>query len=216
MKINKFECLKLTGINEHPVFTPGQITINIFGYLTTLNIIRNEVPIEHDGILGTEFFRNNNAKIHYAEKKIEIINEMYPFEMQETILVPARTISVFYVTIKNSKHKQGFISQLHLCNGIYLGIAIVSNNDNKAYMKVFNTNTELQRLTIPTDELLDFEELSIHEKAIKHTDRKLSLENNKEFNFPRQIFNDFVNHIPQINDCDQSFNISKIKIVFRQ
>ena len=50
VKINKFECLKLIGINEHPVFTLGQITINIFGYLTTLNIIPNEVLIKHDGI----------------------------------------------------------------------------------------------------------------------------------------------------------------------
>ena len=50
VKMNEFECLKLTGINEHPVFTLGQITVNIFGYLNTLNIIPNEVPIEHDGI----------------------------------------------------------------------------------------------------------------------------------------------------------------------
>ena len=75
----------LTGINEHPVFTLGQITINIFDYLTTLKIIPNEVSIEHDGILGTEFFRNNNAKINYAEKQLEIYNEVYPFEMQENI-----------------------------------------------------------------------------------------------------------------------------------
>ena len=82
VKINKYECQKLTGINEHPVFTLGQITIDIFGYLTTLNIIPNEVPIEHHGILCLEFFRNNNAKINYAEKQLEIINEVYPFEMQ--------------------------------------------------------------------------------------------------------------------------------------
>ena len=102
VNINKFECLKLTAINEHSVFTLGQITINIFGYSTTLNIIPNEVPIEHDGILGTEFFRNNNAKINYAEKQLEINDKIYPFKMQETILVPARTISDFYVRIKNS------------------------------------------------------------------------------------------------------------------
>ena len=53
VKINEFERLKLTGLNEHPVFKLGQITINIFGYLTTLNIIPNEVPIENDGKLGT-------------------------------------------------------------------------------------------------------------------------------------------------------------------
>ena len=68
VKINKFEYLKITGINEHSVFTLGQIKTNIFGYLTTLNIIPNEVPIEHDGISGSEFFRNNNVKINYAEK----------------------------------------------------------------------------------------------------------------------------------------------------
>ena len=50
-KINKFECRKLTGINQHLVLTLDQLTINIFGYLTTLNIIPNEVPIENDGIL---------------------------------------------------------------------------------------------------------------------------------------------------------------------
>ena len=75
VKINEVECLKLTGINEHSVFAYGQITINIFGYLTTLKIIPDIYNnIEHGGILGNEFFRNNNAKINYAEKQLEINN----------------------------------------------------------------------------------------------------------------------------------------------
>ena len=82
--------------------------------MTTLNIIPNEVPIEHDGILGLEFFRNNNAKINYAEKQFEINDEIYPFEMQETVLIPARRISDFYVRIKNSEQKKGFIPKSHL------------------------------------------------------------------------------------------------------
>ena len=100
VKINKFECLKLTGINKHSIFTLGQITINIYGYLTTLNIIPNAVPIEHDGILGTEFFGNNNAKINVGEKQLEINSGICPFEMQETIFLPARTIPDFYVRIR--------------------------------------------------------------------------------------------------------------------
>ena len=84
--------------------------------------------------------------------------------MQETILVPARTISDFYVSIKNSEQKQGFIPQLHSCNGVYLGNTIVSNNNSKAYMKIFNTNTQPQKITIPTVELIDFEKVSIHKK----------------------------------------------------
>ena len=206
VKINKSERLKLTSINEHPVFTFGQITINIFGYLTALNIIPNEVPIKHDGILGSEFFRNNDAKINYTEKQFEINNEIYPFEMQESILIPARTIPDFYVRIKNNQQQQGFIPQLHLCNGVYLGNAIVSNNNNKAYMKIFYTDTQPQNLTKPTVELIDFEEILIHEE--KQTDTKRNLEDRKEFNFSQQNFNDFINQIPKVKDCYQSFNIS--------
>ena len=114
-------------------------------------------------------------------------------------MVPARTISNFYVRIKNSEQKQGFIPQLNLCNGIYLGNAIVSNNNSKAYLKIFSTNTQPQRLTIPTIELIDFEELSIHEKTINQNDRKLNL-GNKKFNFSKQIFNDLINQIRQKND----------------
>ena len=72
-------------------------------------------------------------------------------------MIPERKISDFYVRIENSEHKQGFIPRLQLCNGVYLGNAIVvSNNNNKAYMKIFNTNTQPQKLTIPTVELIDF------------------------------------------------------------
>ena len=114
-------------------------------------------------------------------------------------MVPARTISDFYVRIKNSEQKQRFIPQLNLCNGIYLGNAIVYNNNSKAYLKIFNTNTQPQRFTIPTVELIDFEELSIHGKTINQNDRKLNLGNEK-FNYSQQIFNDSINQIPQTNE----------------
>ena len=73
-------------------------------------------------------------------------------------------------------------------------------------MKIFNTNTQPQRLTITTVELIDFEEVSVHEE--KQTDTKTRFEDRKKFNFSQQIFNDFINQIPKVNDCDQSFNIS--------
>ena len=53
--------------------------------------------------------------------------------------------------------------------------------------------------------MIDFEEVSIHEE--KQTETKTNLEDRKEFNFSQQIFNDFINQIPKVHDCDQSFNI---------
>ena len=55
--INSQNVLKLTGINDLPLYTLGQVKINIFGYPTILNIIPNEVPVEEDGVLGSEFIK---------------------------------------------------------------------------------------------------------------------------------------------------------------
>ena len=58
--------LKLTGINDLPLYTLGQVKINIFGYPTICTIIPNEVPVEEDGVLGSEFFQNNSVNINYT------------------------------------------------------------------------------------------------------------------------------------------------------
>ena len=42
----------------------GQVQINILGYSTILNIIPNEVPIDEDGVLGSELFRENKVNIN--------------------------------------------------------------------------------------------------------------------------------------------------------
>ena len=55
--INSQNVLKLTGINDLPLYTLGQVKINIFGYPTIFNIIPNEVPVEEDGESGSEFFK---------------------------------------------------------------------------------------------------------------------------------------------------------------
>ena len=70
LTINEDERLRLTGINEHPLFTLGQVSVNIFGISTIFNLIPDDVLVEHDGVLGTEFFQNNNAKINYAKKQL--------------------------------------------------------------------------------------------------------------------------------------------------
>ena len=66
LPIDEKNALKLTGINNLPLFTMGQIQINILGYPTILNIIPNEVPIDENGVLGSEFFREHKVNINYV------------------------------------------------------------------------------------------------------------------------------------------------------
>ena len=68
LPIDEKIALKLTGINNLPLFTMGQVQINILGYPAILNLIPNEVPIHKDGVLGSEFFRENKVNINHVSK----------------------------------------------------------------------------------------------------------------------------------------------------
>ena len=89
--VNKFKMVRLCGINEDPVHTLGQIEIELLGISTILNIIPKEVPFDEDRVLESEFFRENNGKINYEIKCLEIDEKHYPFASQNTLEIPARS-----------------------------------------------------------------------------------------------------------------------------
>ena len=68
--INRQNVLKLTEINDSPLYTSGQVKINIYGYPTIFNLIPNDVPVEEDGVFLSElseilnnFLRTDNSLI---------------------------------------------------------------------------------------------------------------------------------------------------------
>ena len=68
--------LKLTGMNDSPLLTMGQVQINILRYPTILNIIPNEVSIDKDAVQGSEFFQENKGNINYVSKCLGIQNDV--------------------------------------------------------------------------------------------------------------------------------------------
>ena len=90
-------------MNNLPLFTMGQIEINILGYPTILNITPNEVPIDEDGVLSSEFFRENKVNINYVSKFLEIQNKLYPFKSTQILTSPTRTVKTFYIPIENTE-----------------------------------------------------------------------------------------------------------------
>ena len=89
--INKQNVLKLTEINGLLLYKLGQVKINIFGYPTIFNIIPNEVPVEEDEVLGSEFFQDNNVNIIHTSKCFEIENHCYPFKSTNTLTTSKKT-----------------------------------------------------------------------------------------------------------------------------
>ena len=132
--------LKLTGINNLPLFTMGQVQINILGYPTILNVIPNEVPIDEDGDLGSEFFWEHKVNINCLSKCTQIQNKLYPFESTQILTIPVRTVTTFHIPIENTEKSEGYVPRLHVGEGIYAGDATVKNCNGKAYIKFANTN----------------------------------------------------------------------------
>lgn len=156
--INNKIILKLTGITDEPVETMGQVKINISGMPIIFHVVDNKFPIAQAGILGSDFFHTHQAEINYAEELIKVNNREFYFKSRETVTIPARTNSSFYVKIANIEMKEGYIPRLNAGAGIFLGEALVTNNGGKAYLRVTNSRDEDIELIIPTVRLLPSDE----------------------------------------------------------
>ena len=158
--INSQNVLKLTGINDLPLYTLGQSKINIFGYPKIFNIIPNKVPVE-DGVLGSKFFQDNSVNINFTSKCLEIENHCCPLKSTNKFTILARTVTTvttFYVNIKNTEKSEGYVPRLHIQDGVYVGDAVVKNYKGKAYLKFANKNEIPITLSVPIVNLEDFEE----------------------------------------------------------
>ena len=196
--INNQNVLKLTGINDLSLYTLGQVKINTFGYLTIFNITPNEVPVEEDEVLGSEFLQDNSVNIHYTSKCLEIENHCYHFKSANTFTIPARTVTTFYVNIKNTEKSEGYVPWSHIQDGVYVGDAVVKNHKGKAYLKFANTNEIPITLSVPIVNLEGFEEQECH-KQIENL-HNLKQTNNEDLS--NKILKNFLRtDISLINSC---------------
>ena len=154
LSIDEKIVLKLTAINNSPLFTMRQVQINILGYPTILNIIPNEVVIDKDAVLGAEFFGENEVNINYVSNCLEIQNKLYPYESTQILPIPARAVTTFHIPIENAGKSEGYIPRLHIGEGIYAGDAIVINCKGKAYINFRNVKRQLRNSKILSDDEL--------------------------------------------------------------
>ena len=196
--------LKITGINNLPLFTMGQVQINILGYPTILNIIPNEIPINEDGVLGSELFWENKVNTNYISKCLEIQNKLYPFESTQISTIPVRTVTTFYIITENSGKSEGYIPRLHIGEGIYAGDAIVKNCKGKARIKFANTNEIQVTISIPTITLEDFEE----RESQNVTRESRYLKNSSDNDLSNKILNSFLRTDSFFDNPCNFFNIT--------
>jgi len=157
--IKRGDTLFLSGITNGRVETLGSIEISVMGHPVTLHVVPDNFPIAQEGILGSDFLRDAST-INLSERYIEWQGTKIPFSTRETIVIPARLQAAFYLRVNNPRVKIGYVPRLRVCEGVFLGEAIVTNREGKAYVRVINSNDKDKELTVPVIDLQEIERTS--------------------------------------------------------
>jgi len=122
----------------------------LLGQITKLHLLSDNTNFPYDGILGNKFLRDKSVGLRYNYTEI-------PFVKMEKIHIGKRSVTPFYINITNPEKRIGYIPRCFIADNIYLGDAIVSNTNGRAYLKLFNTSEEEYEIKIPYVELQKFE-----------------------------------------------------------
>lgn len=138
-RVNTSYTLTIRGITQEPLQTLGSAKINLLGEKTEFHVLPESFAIPSDGILGTDFFEQHNTTIDYGNKSVRCNTITIPFFKQEIIECKARTAMPFRVVITNPEKGSGYVPPIRYCDGVYAGIAIVTNGQGKEHLEFFNT-----------------------------------------------------------------------------
>lgn len=153
--------LYLSGITNGRVETLGSVEISLLGHPVNLHVVPDNFPIAQEGILGSEFLRDA-SNINFKERCLEWHGIQIPFAQRETIVVPARSQTTFFCRIENPNVTIGYLPRLRVCDDVYIGEAVVTNRDGKAYLRITNSSEEDKEIVVPTLPLEEIEEISVN------------------------------------------------------
>ncbi|XP_046612225.1 uncharacterized protein LOC124301349 [Neodiprion virginianus] len=152
-------------------------------------------------VVGTTSIRIEKIIPNNTSKPFKLLNEDY-------ILIPPRTAQVIALKISNPSVKTGFIEQLEVGANIFLGQALVTNQQGFAYVYAINSNESAVEIRRPVVTLEEVDELAstatLSEKThLTHT-INLAIEFNHLFFLPGDTLGhtNLISHtIPTTNDA---------------
>lgn len=158
VQVDTSEIVQISGITKDYVSTLGRTEIQILDSEVTFHLVKDDFPIEDDGLIGSEFFRTYHADVSYYDRCLRWGINSIPFMKLETIIVPARTKGHFYVRVANPEVKVGYVPRQFISEGVFLGEALVTNSDGKAHLYLINTTDEEIEVAVPVLNIEPYEE----------------------------------------------------------
>ncbi|XP_048512842.1 uncharacterized protein LOC125501373 [Athalia rosae] len=133
---------ELNGIskNDKPT-TLGQITLRMNNTIGQFHVIPDDFPIEHAGILGSQFMYNNGGNTDYLTRHVTFNGEKIAFSDKESIMLL----------------EKGYVPHLDMRKDILAGAALVTNNNGIAYLYAINTSDNDIKIEVPVVPLYPFD-----------------------------------------------------------
>lgn len=158
--IDKGRILYLSGITEKIVPTLGKIKATIMGRVTDMHIIPDTFPIEEDGIVGCNFLSEHKAKINWDENCLEVGDMKRPFHQNlNEYTLPPRARQLLKIKLKPTTLKEGLIEKIKIHDDVFIGNAMVTNENNHATIYAINTSEKELQIRLPEIELHEIDEI---------------------------------------------------------
>jgi len=160
--------IALTGITGHKIHTLGKIYATINADEHTIKhafyVIKDDTPIEHDGILGIDFLRKHPVKCDFQKAELRIKNavmKLYPFSK---VILKSRSETI--IRAATCQNREGVVRANEPVPGVYIGNCLVKPKNYTCPISVINTTD--REVEIPTP-LVTIEKVERDTVAEMHT-----------------------------------------------
>ncbi|XP_029659455.1 uncharacterized protein LOC115233278 [Formica exsecta] len=149
----KEEKITLTGVTGHKICTIGKfkatITLEKRRIKHTMYVVKDDFPIEYDGILGVDFLRKHQATCNYKTKQLKVgqhILKLYPY-LKVTLKPRSETI----IQVATDKNTIGVIKAEETIPGIFIGNCLVEPTNYICAASILNTTDNIIEMLMPQD-----------------------------------------------------------------
>ncbi|KMQ88106.1 retrovirus-like pol polyprotein [Lasius niger] len=143
--------ITLVGITGHKARTIGKMyaTIDLDGRKIkhAIYVVRNDFPMEYEGILGIDFLRKQQVSCDYRKRELKIGNAVLKLLPYDKITLKPRSETI--VQAATDRNETGVIRAEETAPGIYIGRCLVEPQNYSCPISVINTIDETIEIRTP-------------------------------------------------------------------
>ncbi|XP_076386071.1 uncharacterized protein LOC143264142 [Megachile rotundata] len=149
---NELITLRGIGRTEIPTICTIELNIKIGDRVVThpCRIIKDDFPIQTDGILGYDFVTNFKAIIRPGQH-VEILGVIWLLLYDEEFNLPPRTETI--IQVRANDNGEGIVEKKMLQAGVYIGNCLTEAKNGKCLIPVINMTEQTVQVRLPPVDL---------------------------------------------------------------